>query len=48
MKTKQCRCIAGPEWSGSQNPANPDHEWICDDCGRVIKEEPTKLTTREG
>ncbi len=32
-----CRCTTGPQWSGSPNPANPDTEWLCDDCGRVIK-----------
>lgn len=34
-----CRCHTGPEWDGSPNPANPDNEWVCDDCGRVIKAE---------
>ena len=32
-------CVSGndgPEWFGSQNPANPDHEWLCDECGGVI------------
>jgi hypothetical protein len=24
------------EWTGSPNPANPDNEWICDECGGVI------------
>lgn len=32
----QCKCVTGPEWSGSPNPANPDKEWVCDDCARVI------------
>lgn len=32
----KCHCHTGPEWSGSPNPANPDNEWVCDDCGRVI------------
>jgi hypothetical protein len=31
-----CRCLTGPEWSGSPNPDKPADEWICDDCGRVI------------
>jgi hypothetical protein len=31
-----CKCRVGPEWSGSPNPANPDNEWLCDECGRVI------------
>lgn len=38
-KNKQCKCIIGPEWSGSLNPDNPDHEWICDDCNRIINME---------
>lgn len=32
-------CISGnkgPEWTGSPNPANPDNEWICDECGAII------------
>jgi hypothetical protein len=29
----------GPEWSGAPNPDNPDEEWICDECGGVIKSE---------
>jgi len=35
VKNKSCRCLVGPEWSGSLNPNEPDDEWICDDCGRV-------------
>jgi len=35
----RCKCITGPEWSGSPNPKNPDNEWVCDDCGRVIRAE---------
>lgn len=31
-----CKCQTGPEWSGSPNPANPDHQWVCDDCDQVI------------
>lgn len=31
-----CTCQTGPEWSGSPNPANPDHQWVCDDCDQVI------------
>ena len=40
MKTehkKSCKSgNNGPEWSGYPNPANPDNEWICDECGGVI------------
>ena len=32
-----CKCETGPEWSGSPNPDNPDNEWICDDCGKIIE-----------
>ena len=31
-----CKCVVGPEWSVSPNPADPDNSWVCDDCGRVI------------
>ena len=34
---KACRCLDGPEWSGS--PTNNDTAWECDDCGRVIQAE---------
>jgi hypothetical protein len=30
---------ANDEWSGSPNPDNPDEEWICDECGGIIKSE---------
>ena len=36
---KACSCERGPEWSGSPNPANPDNEWICDECGSGIPAE---------
>lgn len=36
IRKQACRCIVGPEWSGSVNPNGLDNEWICDDCGRVI------------
>lgn len=36
-----CACHTS-QWSGSPNPANPDNEWICDDCDRVIAAEPRK------
>ena len=38
---KPCKCITGPEWSGYPNPANPDNEWICDDCGKIISAKET-------
>src|SRR5947209_3309129 len=33
-----CKTANG-EWSGSPNPNTPDEEWICDECGRIIKSE---------
>jgi hypothetical protein len=39
-----CTCERGPEWSGSPNPANPDNEWICDECGAVIAAESASST----
>src|SRR5674476_57808 len=26
-KEGRCKCVVGPEWSGSPNPKNPDNEW---------------------
>lgn len=37
----QCNCRTGAgEWSGSPNPKNPDNEWLCDACNRVIPAGP--------
>jgi len=32
--SSECRCIIGPEWSGSASA--DDAGWECDDCGRFI------------
>ena len=37
--TPECKSGNGQEWSGYPNPANPDNEWICDECGAVISAE---------
>lgn len=39
---EDCKCVVGPEWSGSPNPKDPDNSWVCDDCGRVIPAEGEK------
>src|SRR5687767_6511684 len=37
-RTTACRCITGPEWSGSPTP-DEKSGWFCDDCGRFIPAE---------